>query len=100
MTDPLLKTKMALIEKLQLTDEELAKLIEFEDKELRIDLLVGIFKGIYMSAPPAPGAVIHFFTVPSKVALFEGKSAKQFLLDDPSTKNLDRVYRYFMGHAV
>ena len=100
MNDSSLSKKMALIDKLQLTESELATLLEFDDKQLRIELLVGIFQAIYMSSPPAPDALIHFFTVPSKEPFFEGKSVKQFLLDSPSLENLERTYMYFMARAI
>lgn len=67
-----------------------------EDTEMRASLLAGIHKALFLTSPS--GQEYAFFNRSSKASPFDGRSAKELLLDEPSIETLFRVRNYFGSH--
>lgn len=77
---------------LELAEEETD--FEFnEDTQMRASLLVGIHKALLLTSPT--GHEYAFFNRSNKTPPFDGRSAKELLLDDPSIETFFRVRNYF-----
>ncbi|MFD1385037.1 hypothetical protein ACFQ45_16915 [Rhodanobacter aciditrophus] len=64
-----------------------------ENTLMRASVLAGVHKALASTAPS--GQEYTFFNRASKASPFDGRTAKELLLDDPSIENLFLVRNYF-----